>query len=414
MTHFLFPTLGSSGDVLPLITLARAMLKRGHACSIIANPVFKNIVQTGGIDFIELGTTLQYQELTQDPALFQPTRAFSVIAKKGILPLLEPLYQIFTGFSPVDSIIVSPLLLFASHIAHKKLGFRFVTLPLQPSLLRSRFSPPALGTVRFPKGTPPGLVSGYYALLDSLLIDPLLMPELNAFRSSLGLPSIRRIFQNHLFSPQKNICIFPGWFSSPQPDWPANTICTGFLPNPPTTFQLSDEVESFLNAGEAPLIFTAGSAMKFGAAFFETAVSSCISMGKRAILLSQDHSQIPLALPKTILHQRYIPLNLILPYAEAFVHPGGIGSLAQALAAGIPQLIMPMSQDQPDNAERIQRFGLGDALFPNQFKRRHLVPELEKLLSNQVIRSNCKDCASKINFAQALQDTVDQLETMIT
>ncbi len=104
--------------------------------------------------------------------------------------------------------------------------------------------------------------------------------------------------------------------------------------------------------------------MRFGAAFFETAVSSCMAMGKRAILLSQDHSQIPLALPKTILHQRYIPLNLMLPHAEAFVHPGGIGSLAQALAAGIPQLIMPMSQDQPDNAERIQRFGLGDTLFP--------------------------------------------------
>ncbi len=108
-----------------LITLARAMLKRGHACSIIANPVFKNIVQTGGIDFIELGTTLQYQELTQDPALFQPTRAFSVIAKKGILPLLSLIYQIFTGFSPVDSIIVSPLLLFASHICPQEIGLPF-------------------------------------------------------------------------------------------------------------------------------------------------------------------------------------------------------------------------------------------------------------------------------------------------
>ena len=34
------------------------------------------------------------------------------------------------------------------------------------------------------------------------------------------------------------------------------------------------------------------------------------------------------------------------------VHHGGIGTSAQALAAGIPQLLMPQAHDQPDNAAR--------------------------------------------------------------
>ena len=47
-------------------------------------------------------------------------------------------------------------------------------------------------------------------------------------------------------------------------------------------------------------------------------------------------------------HFDYTPLSHVLPGAAALVHHGGIGTAAQGLASGRPQLVMPMTFDQPD------------------------------------------------------------------
>jgi UDP:flavonoid glycosyltransferase YjiC (YdhE family) len=53
------------------------------------------------------------------------------------------------------------------------------------------------------------------------------------------------------------------------------------------------------------------------------------------------------------------PFDRLLPRASAIVHHGGIGTVACAIAAGIPQLVCPLAYDQFDNAARVERLGLG-------------------------------------------------------
>jgi UDP:flavonoid glycosyltransferase YjiC (YdhE family) len=43
--------------------------------------------------------------------------------------------------------------------------------------------------------------------------------------------------------------------------------------------------------------------------------------------------------------------------AAAVVHHGGIGTTAEALRSGRPQLVLPVGGDQPDNAARLARIG---------------------------------------------------------
>jgi len=52
----------------------------------------------------------------------------------------------------------------------------------------------------------------------------------------------------------------------------------------------------------------------------------------------------------------------LLPLCAAVVHHGGIGTTARALAAGTPQLVLPLAWDQPDNAARVRRLGAGSSL----------------------------------------------------
>src|SRR5665648_161924 len=118
--NILLPTMGSSGDVFPLISIGQVMQARGHRSYIIASPVFGKLVKESGLDFITLGSEQDYYNSINDPDLWKPARGFNVIVKHSILPFMPLLLEIFRKFSPHDNLIASSLLLFASRMAQEK------------------------------------------------------------------------------------------------------------------------------------------------------------------------------------------------------------------------------------------------------------------------------------------------------
>ena len=65
------------------------------------------------------------------------------------------------------------------------------------------------------------------------------------------------------------------------------------------------------------------------------------------------------------------PYYELFPKCRVLVHSGGIGTTAQALRSGKPQVIIPFAFDQFDNAERVVRLGCGIELS----KREARTPE---------------------------------------
>jgi rhamnosyltransferase subunit B len=232
----------------------------------------------------------------------------------------------------------------------------------------------------------------------------------NEFRKGLGLSGITRFFEKWIHSPQLNLGLFPDWFAPPQRDWPENTHLTGFIPHQLEEGNLSEETMCFIQDGEAPLVFTAGTAMLHTKDFFETAVLATQILKKRAILLSRLKDQIPANLPENIYHAEFEPLDKLLSQSAAFIYHGGIGSLAQGLAAGVPHLTMPMSLDQPDNAARIRRLGVGDYILPRGFNPRLVSEKLTGLLKKPIVGENCLKYAKKVDFHKSILDTCNLLE----
>ena len=52
------------------------------------------------------------------------------------------------------------------------------------------------------------------------------------------------------------------------------------------------------------------------------------------------------------------------PRSVAVVFHGGSGTLVDALAMGVPVVVLPMGADQPDNADRCAELGVGIVLEP--------------------------------------------------
>lgn len=400
-------TIGSAGDVNPFIGIGQELKKRGFRVVLITSQYFESQAHTAGLEFFGLGSSEDYQSIIQDPDLWSPDKGFKVFAERVVFPIMEPAYEIISSFDPSQTILIAQGQFFAAHIAHEKLGFPFITIHLQPAAFRSVHEFPLV-----PVKLPPFLVRGLFRLIDALLLDKLFAPNINRFRQHLGLPTINKIFGGWMHSSQKNIGLFPDWFAKPQADWPPQTQLTSFVyyDKQNENEEFSTELNRFLQAGTPPIIFTAGTAMKHADQFFLNCIEACQSLGQRGILLTQHPEQLPSELPQGIQHFSYLPFSKVLPHALVLVHHGGIGTTAQAIASGIPQVIRPMAHDQPDTATRVEKLGIGLTLPPNKFNASALAEKINILITSQTVLDLCKTYAEKIHPNQALHDTCTIIE----
>jgi rhamnosyltransferase subunit B len=407
--------LGSAGDVYPNVGLALALRKRGHGVMLVAGEVFRSLAERLGLDFAGLLTEEDYYAALRDPDLWHPTRSFSVVARRLILPALRVVYGIIeNNFNPGRTVVAAPGFAFGARIAQEKLGVPLATVHLQPIMLRSAIRPACFGFPDILGHLPCHLRKLYFRAADRFFIDRLLAEQTNAFRAELGLPPVRRFFDRWVHSPQRVIGLFPEWFAPPLPDWPPNIALTGFpLWDERDLHSPSPELEGFLSAGDPPLVFTAGSAMVQAKQFFEVSVEVCRIAGRRGLLLTHFPEQLPVALPNGVRQFDYVPFSMVLPRCAALVHHGGIGTTAQAIAAGLPQLVVPTTHDQPDNAVRIRCLGVGDFILPKTYTTARVIEKLDRLMS-PAVRDNCQRRAADMVGSQSLENAAGLIEELAT
>lgn len=409
--EILVATLGSAGDVNPKIALGLELARRGHAVTLLAHAYHRRRVEAAGLPFIPVGEADEYERLMRDPDLWHPLRAFALLARVGIPGMLRPVYDAIAARDPARTVVVTSGLVMAGAIAAEKLGTPHVTVHLQPSLIQSLDDTPALMPPLTDMRWPRSFRRLVLAAANRLTIDRLLGPPVNAFRAELGLPPTHGFFRERLHSPRLTLGLWPDWYAPPQPDWPPSVRTTGFVRyDAPGEHAPPEGLEAFLAAGEAPVVFTPGTAMALGARFFAAAVDASRRLGRRALLLTPHREQLPRDLPGGVAHLDYVPFRDVLPRAAAIVHHGGIGTVAQALAAGIPQLIMPMAHDQPDNARRVARLGVGDWIAPLSFRGPLVARRLGALLASGDVARRAAALAERVDFDAALARACDAIE----
>ena len=94
------------------------------------------------------------------------------------------------------------------------------------------------------------------------------------------------------------------------------------------------------------------------------------------------------------------------------MHHGGIGTCAQGLAAGLPQLVMPMAYDQLDNATRLKRLGVASQISRKKFRGPAVAEALEPLLADEAVRVAGRRCAEQTNPTAALAASCESLEKL--
>lgn len=394
--HVLLVPFGSHGDVHPFVGLGLALRRRGHRVTFVVNPHFWPLVQGLGFETRAMGDAAQYEEAMRDPDLWDPRKGFSVVAK-GVLDGARIVFEaIRDAYVPGETVAVGGSLAFGVRMAHEALGVPSATVHLQPGILHSNHETPAYPRFETPRWWPRWFRRWFFDRIYANLVDPHVGPGLNAYRAELGLPPGRDPMRAGLHSPDLVLGFFPEWFGAPQPDWPPRVKLVGFpLYDERDATPLAPELERFLAEGAPPIAFTPGSANVHGRAFFEAAADACARLGRRGLLLTRFAEQVPADLPDGVVHVSYAPFSLLLPRVAALVHHGGVGTSAQGMASGVPQLVMPLGHDQFDNAARMRRLGVARSLLPEQFRGPAVAEQLRALVDVPEVAARCREVAGR-------------------
>ena len=178
---------------------------------------------------------------------------------------------------------------------------------------------------------------------------------------------------------------------------------------------MPDELTGFLKSGEAPIVFTLGSAAVLDPGdFFQESLDAAKILGRRAVLLHGNENEPPQGVNTGIVAFPYAPYSLVFPKAACVVHQGGVGTTGQVLRAGVPHLIMPFGHDQPDNAARCRRFGVGEIVRRSSYNASTASAGLKKILGGPQYYEKAKEAAQIVGSEGGTAAACDAIEAALS
>ncbi|CAA9543741.1 MAG: probable glucosyltransferase [uncultured Thermomicrobiales bacterium] len=403
--NVLLCTYGSPGDLLPFLAIGLALREHGCRPTIGTSPSYRARVEALGLDFAPIRP--DRQEDLPDPdfgeRVVRGLQSPGDVFRRMFLPAFDEAVEDTLAAVAGADLVVAHTLAFAAGPAAEAKGVPWVSATLQPLSYFSLHDPPAIG----PRPFAVALEAGGAAFatvakgVAGLVLDHWSRPW-HRMRDEIGLPeSVGDPIFAGQHSPLLSLALFSSLMGGAQPDWPTNTIVTGFpFLDDPGAPPISPELEAFLEAGDPPIVFTLGTtAVREAGGFYEASAEAAARLGMRAVLLcGSDSRNRPTRLPPEVIAVDYAPHGRLFPRAAAVVHQGGVGTLAQTLRAGVPMVVVPFAHDQPDNAARMVRLGVARRIERHDYTVETAAHALRGVLGDETLRRRARELGQRIRL----------------
>ena len=417
-------TFGSFGDVHPYIGIAVELQRRGHRPVIATSEIYREKMESAGLEF--------YPVRPDMPSIDQPDEVARLLddvmdAKRGpaavgnlIIPYLREIYtDLDAATDGADLLLTHPLPIAGTMVAQKK-KLPWISSVLAPASFLSVYDPivpPQWPGLYHLMRLSPWVGRGVMALA-LIKVEKMTQPVYD-LRHELGLPRGEQPLFKGQHSPTKVLALFSKVMAEPQPDWPANTVITGFPFYDRRDYfgetEVAKELLEFLDAGPPPIIFTLGSSAIWVARnFYLDSISAAKALGRRALLLIGNARNMPPApLPEGVAAFEYAPYSQVLPHACAIVHQGGVGTTGHGLRSGKPVLVVPHAHDQFDNGNRVARLGCGRVLPRPRYNAQTATHELRRLLDDPNYGRAAMKVSETVRAEQGAVVAADEIESVL-
>lgn len=328
----LLTTIGSRGDVQPLVALATRLIQAGHEARLCVPPDLRDWIEGLGFPVTPLGLGQRGTGVVDWPPRdmrSSPERLRELVEAA----VAEEFTTITAAASGCDVILAAagrrPI---AARSVAEALGIRYVF---------AAFSPLHLPSLEFPADR----------------FNDMFGPPLNRHRAAAGLDPVRDV-RGHIFTSTPWLAADPVLSGSPgRAGYDVIQAGAWILPD---ERPLGPELKAFLRAGEPPVYFGFGS-MKMPSHLAQDIALAARRTGRRAIIsagwadLTLTGSQPGCLVIGEVNH------HALFRQVAAVVHHGGAGTTTTAALAGVPQVVAPQFFDQGYWARRVGELGIGVA-----------------------------------------------------
>jgi MGT family glycosyltransferase len=415
MSRFLIALAAGGGNVPPVLSVARALLARGHEVRVLTDPVLEPEVRAAGAEFVSWSTAPHRFDLDPSSDL---ARDWEARTPMGSLARARDGY--FCGPArafaddvraelercPADA-AAGELLTFATMIGARSAGVPCAILSSTLISQRGWGAPP------FGPGVPPA--SGrrgrirdrlIYAMSDRMWNKGL--AAINDARRAHGLAPLRHTL-DQMTDCDRLLVLSTGALQYPGFEPPAHVRITGARLEDP---QWAGG-PAVMPPGDAPLVLVGLSStfMDQGAALRRIA-QALGSLPVRGLITTGpaiDPEMVPA--PANVQVVRSAPHSELMPHTSVMVTHAGHGSVVKSLAAGVPMVMMPFGRDQAEIAARTVYAGAGMRIRPASSPAR-IARAVRAVLDNPAYARAATRAASTIAAEQSRDAAADALEEL--
>jgi len=420
----LLTTIGTLGDLNPLIALAKTLLESGIDVHIAACEAYRHNVERESIHFISVSPHYDPKSKDLCDAILHPLKTLPYFYKHILNK--ENLESAITDFDKIIcayDVVVGNVFSYAAKISCLKNEIKWVSINLSPTCFFSKFDPPSLYPLTFLNGLSFGRSFIFSIIYNSIfkLVDYWGRDIHNVYKN-LNLKTCGNLLREAPFSRHLNLAMYSRALGTNQTDWPDKTIQTGFLFYSAQSDRDLSDLDNFIDRFESsPILFTFGStALVSFEKHYPMILKVASEIGKkynRAVILTLDRETITKFKNKVDDH---IYLCDYLPYTEymhkmgLIIHQGGIGTVSPCLKAGIPQIILPGCTDQFDNAYRISRMGVGTSIALKRLSQARLEKAMCSILDKPQFKSAAQQAKNILNSEDSKSQIVVEIKKLLS
>lgn len=233
--------------------------------------------------------------------------------------------------------------------------------------------------------------------------------ELNEVRRAQGAAPLRGAALLSWTAATRTVVLLSRHYAGADPgDWDGVTWGGFARWDGPSARPPDPAVDAYVAAGDAPVLVCLGTSAATGASrAFARIADDLARDGLRSLLLVGDAANLP-GLDGREGAFEFAPVTRVLPSCRVAVVSGALGTLAAALAAGVPVVVLPQLFDQPWHGARAEDLGVGVMVR----RPRQVAAAVARIEADPSYRERARDLAARLateDGAGALADAVESV-----
>ncbi len=405
-------TIGSTGDVRPLVALAVGLRDRGHEVTVATQVEHQQMVTDNGLSLWVLPGSIAETVKSNMGRRILSGRGLTALrlTRQAVKPLLcSVMDACWASAKDADALVYHPLIFAGAHIA-EKLGIpSFRACPQPMATPTGQFPNPLLG------GKDLGCIFNRLTHLVPSLVAAPYLPEIVRWRKRVlklrGWPT--SWLRHNMDAVTFTLYCFSRHLVPRPPEWPSNCCITGtwFL-DQESIWRPSPELVEFLHAGPPPVYVGFGSMLPTNSvALTKLFLEALQELGIRAILATGWGGMVSLPAKSSVFFTDEVPHEWLFPKVSAVIHHGGSGTLAMGLRFGKPTLVCPFTADQSFWGRIVFELGLGPKPVPiKRLCRSSIKAAIRSVVSTHAMAHRAVHMSGKIRSEEGVVAAVQCIE----